>query len=205
MAINLPPEISFTKEKISIGWAYVFRHVELGRLGRLIMQGTPDGRTHMSLELAGDIRDPMTKERREVFQPLGLEIMRQMDLATGGTGDIKDPEWVDPPKQAPPVQEKILSKLMQCETCKANVALLIFSDANDSGGLEDYARMMFPKIIEMDLPTWIIGEMGPSSTPMQEPANIRKVWPEREPLFQASPDQFNPIIDTLMNSHCSGT
>ena len=203
MAINLPPEISFNKEKTSIGWAYVFRHIELGRLGRLIMQGTPDGRTHMSLELAGDLRDPMTKERRKVFQPLEIEIIRQMDLATGGNGNIEDPHWVDPPKPTPPMQEKILTKLMQCETCQANVALLIFADdAQDSGGLEDSVRVMFPKIVELNLPTWVIGPMAASATPMQEPAMIRKVWPERGELFQAAPDQFNPMIDILMSDHC---
>ena len=202
MAIKLPPEISFNKEKISIGWAYVFRHRELGRLGRLIMQGTADGRTHMSLEVAGDLRDPMTQERRKVFQPLGMEIMRQMDLATGGNGNVGDPVWVDPPKPSPIEQAKILTKLMQCEKCNADVALLIFAGDNQHGTLEDCTRIMFPKLMELDLPSWVIGEMGRSQKPMKEAVNIRKVWPQREAIFQAAPDQFNPVINKLMNSHC---
>ena len=97
----------------------------------------------------------------------------------------------------------IESKMMQCETCDAGVALLIFANqATDRGGFEDSARLMYPKMKELDLPTWVIGPLLGQGPPEQSPANILKVWPEREPLFQMSPDEFNEMIDVLARAHC---
>ena len=45
---KLPPDVSFEKQRLSYGWAYVFRHAQLGELGRIILQGRPDGRTHIT-------------------------------------------------------------------------------------------------------------------------------------------------------------
>jgi len=41
----------------------VFRHTQLGNLGRIVLQGRPDGRTHVTCEVAGDAGDPMTEKR----------------------------------------------------------------------------------------------------------------------------------------------
>src|SRR5690242_5634178 len=35
---ELPPEVSFAKERLPGGWAYVFRHRTLGLLGRILLQ-----------------------------------------------------------------------------------------------------------------------------------------------------------------------
>ena len=51
---KLPPDVSFRKERLSYGWAYVFRHTQLGELGRILLQGRPDGRTHVTCEVVGD-------------------------------------------------------------------------------------------------------------------------------------------------------
>ncbi|MEZ4850655.1 MAG: hypothetical protein R3B93_18975 [Bacteroidia bacterium] len=203
MSFQLPPNITSQKERLSFGWAYVFRHTELGQLGRLILQGRPDGQTHMSMEVAGDPQDPMTKKRLEVFKPVGLELMRQLDLATGGDGRIDEIKWIEPPQMPAPAKEKVLTKLMQCEKCQANVALLIFAEmATELGELEDYARIMYPKVAQLNVPAWVIGPMKESDHPMQEPASILKIWPQREPVFRASPDEFNPMIDQLIENHC---
>lgn len=38
--------------------------------------------------------------------------------------------------------------------------------------------------------------------PMQQPSSILKMWPKREVVFQATPDEFNVILDQLTNTHC---
>jgi len=78
LMIKLPPEITFKKERLFYGWAYVFRHTQLGELGRIILQGRDDGRTHITCEVVGAPADPQTQIRAELFEPLGREISRQM-------------------------------------------------------------------------------------------------------------------------------
>ena len=199
---QLPPDVSFRKERLSYGWAYVFRHTELGNLGRIVLQGRPDGRTHLTCEVAGDPADPMTEKRATIFKPLGLELASKFDKAIGGAGNVDVP-WVDPPPRPPEPQKGVASKLMQCETCEAGVALLIFAEqATDPGGLEDYARLMYPQIAEHDVPTWVIGPSVGDGPPAERPADILKVWPEREPVRRMRPDEFNPILDQLATTHC---
>ena len=198
--IRLPPEISFTKRPLPEGgWSYDFRHRSLGALGHIPLHDLPNGAgTHVSCEVAGDPADPRTTERRAVFQPLGLEITRQMGQATG---PHTDPQPVVPP--SPPVApaEVVESKLMQCRTCDAVVAMLVFAPgAADPGGFEDYARMMYPEYSQRGLPTWIIGPalgLGP-----EDPADILQVWPVRKPIQRLTPGQFNPRIARLASRHC---
>ncbi|MBD3183401.1 putative toxin-antitoxin system toxin component, PIN family, partial [Candidatus Poribacteria bacterium] len=59
----------------------------MGELGRIVLQGRPDGRTHVTCEVVGDADDPMTEKRAAIFKPLGIELTRQLDMATGGTGE----------------------------------------------------------------------------------------------------------------------
>ena len=197
---KLPPDVSFRKERLSYGWAYVFRHAQLGELGRVVLQGRPDGRTQLICEVAGDPADPMTAKRAAIFQPLGMDLARQVEVATGGTGEAR---WADPPPRPPEPPKGVASKLMQCETCGAGVALLIFADqATDRSGLEDYARLMYPQVAEQNLPTWVIGPSVGDGPPPERPADILKIWPEREFTGRLRPDEFNPIIDKLIATHC---
>ena len=201
--IQLPPKVSFTKERIGGAWAYVFRHTELGNLGRVLLQGRPDGRTQLSLEVAGDPDDPMTEKRAAIFKPLGMAISQGFDNALGGAKDLADTGDAPPPPWQPP--KGVESKLMPCEKCDEFVAALIFAaEARNRGGLEDYARMMYPKMKEWNLPTWVIGPpMGDG--PLEErKSDILKVWPEREPIERLSPEEFNPRIEKLMTTHCLG-
>ena len=57
---QLPPDVSFSKERLSVGWVYVFQHASLGHLGRMVRQERPDGQTHVISEVAGEPDDPMT-------------------------------------------------------------------------------------------------------------------------------------------------
>jgi hypothetical protein len=47
---QLPPDVSFEKQRVSGAWAYVFRHRVLGELRRIFLQELDDGRCHISCE-----------------------------------------------------------------------------------------------------------------------------------------------------------
>jgi len=197
---KLPPDVSVRKERLSGDWIYVFRHKRLGDLGRIVIQSRPDGRAQVTCEVVGDANDPMTAEREAIFKPLGMELVRQLDRATGSTGG--DTSASPPPRPAKPLK-RVANKLMQCERCGAFVALLIFADdATDRGGLEDYARLMYPRVVELNLPTWVIGPPIEGEPSPESPADILKIWPEREALCQLRPDEFNSIIEALATTHC---
>src|SRR5271166_6204946 len=54
---QLPPDVSYEKQRLSDAWAYVFRHRVLGELGRILLQELDDGRCHISCEVFGDPSD----------------------------------------------------------------------------------------------------------------------------------------------------
>ena len=197
MGFRLPPEIKVTKQEHAEGFSYVFRHQELGDLGQIRLTDF-NGQTQISCEVAGDAADPMTATRQSILEPLTKEIIDQMIQLKGDAG-------ISAPPAGPfPGHKKLVeSKVLQCDHCDGFVAMLIYAeDADGPGGLEDYARMMYPKMAELDLPTWVIGPqvwVGPDG-----PADILKVWPEREPIRRMKPDEFNPIVERLQESHCAG-
>jgi hypothetical protein len=197
---QLPPGVSYTKGPLADGMAYVFRHHEPGLLGRLVLREIAAGNSHISLELAGDPTDPMTEKRAAIFQPPGLDLANRLEARTGGRGTM---QGFTPPSPSPPSHEVVESKMMQCERCDAGVALLIFADrATDHGGLEDYARKMYAQVKQVNLPTYVIGPpVGDEPLP-ERPADILKIWPEREPLRRLRPDEFNPILEALARAHC---
>ncbi|MBI1929505.1 hypothetical protein HYR99_35325, partial [Candidatus Poribacteria bacterium] len=107
---QLPPDVSVRKERLSGSWVYVFRHTQLGDLGRIVLSGRPDGRTHVICEVAGERADPTTEKQAAIFKPLGTELARQLDIATGGTGEEK---WVSPPPRLTELPKKrVATKLM---------------------------------------------------------------------------------------------
>ncbi len=98
------------KEQLPSGWAYVFRHADLGLLGRLILQGLPSGHCQVSCEVAGDPADPLTARRRAVLEPVTTELVRRLDAHTN---TIQGVPWGTPPP-SPPTQGRLIeSKLMQ--------------------------------------------------------------------------------------------
>lgn len=198
--VRLPPEITFDKRPLpGGGWSYNFRHRTLGALGRILLQDLAGGRgTHVSCEVAGDPADPRTAECRAIFEPLGLEISRQMGQATGPYAGQQSPA---PPMRPVEPTEVVESKLMQCRTCDAFVAMLVFAPgATDAGRFEDYARMMYSEYVRHGLPTWIIGPALGSD--LEDPADILQVWPTRKKLQRFSPGQFNPRLARLAERHC---
>ena len=134
---QLPPDVSFEKQRLCNAWAYVFRHRLLGEIGRILLQELDDGRCHISCEVVGNPSDPMTTQRSAIFKPLELELTRQMEAVMGRTRE--DVESVDLPARPPETKEVIESKLIPCQRCGTVVAMLIFAaNATDAGHLEDW-------------------------------------------------------------------
>ena len=198
---ELPPDISFQQEQLSDGAAFIFRHVKLGELGRILLQDRPDGQTQIICEVVGDPNDPMTAKRAAIFEPLGREISDQLDKALGGSSQPLSKKNSDAAGQLPKSIEKIASKLIPCLRCGRPAALLIFADyAQDIGGLEDYARLMYPKVVELDVPTWVIAP--PEGLGRDAATMILKTHPKREPICKLTPDKFNKKLDRVTASHC---
>jgi hypothetical protein len=97
--VSLPSDIIFEKRSLPEGdWSCDFRHRAMDALGRILLRDLPDGRgTHCSYEVSGDPADPRTAERRAVFEPIGLEIARQMERALGCR---TDPRPIVPPRRS---------------------------------------------------------------------------------------------------------
>jgi len=197
---QLPPNVSFQRQRLSYGWVYVFRHATLGQLGRVVLQDRSDGRCQLSCEVAGDPADPMTAERRRIFDPLGLELARRVEAPAGPAPDAA---WADPPPRPVEPKELIESKLIPCGRCRTMVAMLIFApEATDAGRLEDCARKMYREYTRLNLPTWIIGPALGGGPPSERPADILKVWPARAPIERLRPAQFNAVLDRIAIEHC---
>jgi N6-adenosine-specific RNA methylase IME4 len=197
---HLPPALSSTKEALPDGMAYVFRHDALGMLGRIVLQDRGESQCHVSLEVAGDPEDPMTARRLAVFEPVANALTRRLERQHGRIEEILG---AAPPLTLPNTGEIVESKLMQCEQCDAGVALLIFApEATDPGRFEDYARRMYRQVVQMNVPTYVIGPALGDGPLMDRPADILKIWPEREPMQRLRPDEFNPLLDQLALAHC---
>ncbi|ELS02733.1 hypothetical protein Xen7305DRAFT_00024510 [Xenococcus sp. PCC 7305] len=198
---NLSSDITYRQEQLPNGVAFMFRHSELGDLGRVLLQERPDGQTQILCEVVGDPDDPMTAKRGAIFEPIGKELSHQLDQALGGRAASfgnRDPHSA---QQPPESIEKIASKLIPCLKCGRPAALLIFADyAQDLGGMEDYARLMYSKIVELNVPTWVIAP--PEGTGRDAAANILKTYPEREPICKLTPDEFNERLDRITADHC---
>ena len=164
--IRLPPDIRFEKRAMGEDrWAYNFRHDQLGDIGRILLVPNPNGGegTFVSVEVAGDPDDPMTEERRAIFEPIGNEISNQM---AAKTGTMPGPTPVPTKPLVHEDQHCVESKLMQCPKCDGFVAMLVYAHgATDTARLQDYARLMYPEYARRELPTWIIGPRGSVASP----------------------------------------
>lgn len=203
MAFQLPPDISSQKVRLPQGWAYIFRHKALGQIGRIVLRPHPDGRTIASAEVTGEPDDPMTEKRREIFEPIGNKLVKALEDAMIARGRPAAEPMNPPPSPIPGQTTQIATKMFNCTKCGANVGLIIFAEPGlNDGVLEDSYRMMYQKIIGFNVPTWIVGEISGEGNPMKNKARIMKVHPHREPVFEGSPEMFNPMLQALENQHC---
>lgn len=200
MNISMPPGVSFRKEVLQGNQVYVFRHAELGNLGRIVVQGLPNGHCHLSSEVAGAPDDPMTAIRKEMFAPLSEQVMNVME-ALLGKGSLSG---ATPPSSPRSNTEVVESKLIPCGRCGDSAALLIFADdATTPGDFEDYARKMYHKYKGLDVPTWIIGPPVGELAESRTPTHVMKVWPNRDRIVTTTADEFNAELDALLDKHCS--
>jgi len=198
---KLPTGTTFVQTHLPDGMAYVFRHVDLGVLGRLAVRGHGDAQCLISCEVVGDPRDPMTSKRREILEPITMQLSDLMSQHFGGQDRVSPASTI--PMSSFEPNEVVESKILQCERCDAGVAHLIFADrAVDLGGLEDYARLMYAQVATMNLPTWVIGPQVGGGPPEDRPADILKIWPTREAVRRMRPREFDQVADPLVRGHC---
>ncbi|HGU7323866.1 TPA: hypothetical protein ACNBB8_003177 [Legionella pneumophila] len=198
-SFSLPPEVTSTKTQLSNGrFAYVFRHVTLGELGRLLIIPHSNGESQFVVEVSGDPDDPMTIKRQEILGPITSEMLETMTMICGsGKGE---PE----PYQTPEHKYEIRCEEIVCNVCGKLVALLVLSEADTIAGLEDYARMMHAAIKKNNVPTWVIGR--------EKEVKIKggyaglalsmKLWPERCTVQELLSTEFNPLLDKLIDACC---
>ena len=137
----LPHNIKSNKRLLPNGtWSYVFKHDDLGELGRILI--VPHGtQSRICCEVAGDPNDPLTEKRRVIFEPIGKELADKMAFICGvGKGNPFVP-YISPQNN-----HLVKSMVYPCDICKIVTAMIIFADdADDPAHLEDYARMMLFK------------------------------------------------------------
>lgn len=194
----LPPEVRVARQQLPDGVAYCFRHRQLGLLGQLVVTACGANQTHISSAVAGHPDDLMTAKRLAILRPLTETLTRLLDERPGGAAAGQAPP-APAAAPSPDGPHRIVSTLMQCQTCGAPIALLIVAD---DGQIEDYARLMDERIVQLALSTWVIGPPLGDGPPDQRPAETRKVYPEREPARRLSLDEFNPLIAALSDAHC---
>jgi len=197
----LPEGISCDKVLRQEGtWSYIFKSESLGDIGHLVFLSYPGG-TKCVYEAAGEPDDPMTAERRKVFTPIAEYISSKMELICG-----KSDGEIEPYNLQQEVQI-VESKLMPCAKCGTITSLMVFApEASTLGQLENYARRMFAKIKEQNVPTWIVGEETEILIDGQlaGEALVLKVWPKREPARIINSIGLNAMFDDFMDNHCKG-
>lgn len=201
---KLPKSVTVKKEHSYEGYLiHIFRHDLLGELGRIVIIPGSNTKTNIHCEISGDPDDPMTKRRQKIFEPIVKEITEAMDEILGKSDeaaekyDVKNEEYIIP------------SKVFPCPVCNEITAMMLFDDnATTQGELEDHVRLMYSKVKELNVPTWVVGkeiEMESLDGIKYAKAISMKVWPNREEVKYIDSNEFNHMIDTYMNSHCSKT
>ena len=201
---KLPKSVTVKKEYSYEGYLiHIFRHDLLGELGRIVIIPDSNTKTNIHCEIAGDPDDPMTKRRQKIFEPIAREITKAMDEILDKSDEaadeynIKNEDYIIP------------SKVFPCPVCNEITAMMLFDDkATTQGELEDHVRLMYSKVTELNVPIWIVGK----EIEIESPDGIKyakaismKVWPNREEVKYIDSNEFNHMIDTYMNSHCSKT
>ncbi len=80
---SMPSNVKSQKQLLSNGkWGYVFRHDELGELGRILI--VPHGNeSQICCEVSGEPDDPMTEKRRAILEPISNDIIDKMVSVCG--------------------------------------------------------------------------------------------------------------------------
>jgi hypothetical protein len=62
--------------------------------------------------------------------------------------------------------------------------------------------MMHPTIKELNVPTWILGNLNKPPFNPEVKDMVLKVWPTPEPLDYMTPTDFCDMLDALEINHC---
>lgn len=197
---SLPPGVTMQKTLLPEGfWAYIFRHAQLGELGRLLILPQGD-QTQFVCEVSGYPNDPMTVKRQKILEPITQELIAKMASICGHGMDTPVPYSLKPQSH------QIKFEIMPCEQCGTPAACLILApDVFTIDGLEDYARLAYAKVQELKVPSWIIGAEKEVSIhgDLAGEALTLKIWPYREEARTLSSLELNPQLDELIKKHCN--
>lgn len=93
MAIELPPNVTAQRKPISAtSYEYIFRHSELGQLGKVLLSVCTSGTSRLTCLVNGDPGARLTEQRRAIFEPLARKLAEQMRLTATflkGPGDTQ--------------------------------------------------------------------------------------------------------------------
>jgi len=142
-----------------------------------------------------------------LFLPLSQQITQALEAALPGARKAvlttTNAATASVPASPETSQEQIASKVIPCPRTGNPAAMLIFADqARNEAELEDCARKMYSHYKQLNVHTWMLG------TPQRLPDNdiscaTFKVWPEREPIQELRPDEFDQQVDQLLEQHRS--
>ncbi len=200
---NLPEGITLERSDLEDGgYAYAVFDKDLGDLGRILLQGVGNGQTHISMEISGDLHDPMTQKRKAILEPIGQKIISLMSDKVSEALDDGE-TLVSIPSVSPGQIEKVQLKIDRCEKCGEPCSMLIFApEAKGQDAFDNYSEKLQHKYTGEDVPTWIIGAVA-EGHPQDTPAcYVLKVWPEKEEIQPFTPDQLNPAIEEAGRTHC---
>ena len=197
----LPAGVTCRRETLPDGNpVWCLSHTDLGDLGRLVVQPTTDDQCRILTEIALGGDEAMAERRREVFAPIAMVLNKELQRLLG-KGE-EEPVANYGPQPGP--TRVVPSKMLQCSRCDGFYAHLVFvDDAATRGDLENTARLMFSKIRELDLPTWIVGAPMERPVPEHVKAMILKVWPDRQDIEFMTPDEFNAVVESVECLQCS--
>ena len=92
---------------------------------------------------------------------------------------------------------------MTCVECGETVAIVTYAlDAQDAGRLEDYARRLYSNHANWNLPAWIVGPVRGSRARDVGIADVLQVWPAHGSVVAMTGDQFDVMLDALVDGHC---
>ena len=197
--VKLPSEVTYQQTNILDGICYSFRHIEWGDIGRIEVIYRNNKTTLNPFGVTSDSRDPLHELRYALFRTIAQEFNLELEEKFG-----ESVTTTIPTKHNAHADKRLIeSKAMVCLTCDTPVALLIFApEATTASELEDHARMMYTKTVEMNLPTWVIGKEEEIIVDEEALALILKVWPKREQAKKISSLDFEPMLHKLQTRHC---
>ena len=72
----------------------------------------------------------------------------------------------------------------------------------DRGQLEDYARRLYPQHAIWNLPAWIVCPVRRPPSSDRGIADVLPAWPVHGPVVAMAGDEFDAILDHLVEGHC---